>query len=63
MVAGRFHLYWNVIMGNESFAAVSEMETVLLPFVRDNAPLTYGTQVNISDLQILRGDPMKNKGS
>ena len=50
-------------MGNESFAAVSEMETVLLPFVRDNAPLTYGTQVNISDLQILRGDPMKNKGS
>ena len=43
MMAGRFHLYWNVIMGSESFAAVSEMETVLLPIVRDDAPLTYGT--------------------
>lgn len=37
-MAGRF-----VIMGSESFAALSEMEKLLLTIVRDNVPLTYET--------------------
>ena len=38
LMAGRF-----VIMGSESFAALSEMEKLLLTIVRDNVPLTYET--------------------
>ena len=52
-MAGRF------VMGSESFAAVSEMEKLLLTIVRDNVPLTYETIDKFFCIADIRSDLMK----
>lgn len=53
LMAGRF------VMGSKSFAAVSEMEKLLLTIVRDNVPLTYETIDKYFWIADIRSDLMK----